>query len=582
MSLTTLETTYRPQGRPEPNGKPILTKGNPQSGSQMAGAALSYIEKGHRVFPCDPATKRPLTAHGFKDASIDYEQVKIWWHKWPTAMIGMPTGGGLLVLDIDPPAGHESLAFLEQNHNPLPATREQATPRGGRHLFFRMKATVRNSAGKIGRGLDIRADGGYVIVAPSVNKDGKRYVWTNEMVPVPCPEWLLDLLQSKPRPVEQTSTGRSTTYGLRALEAEADGVRQASEGQRNATLNQAAFRLGQLVGGGELVCSLVENTLLDAALGAGLSREEAQKTLQSGLFSGMENPRQRKETPAPSTKRENTESKTGDTGDTGNISENVSTAASPDEADEPGRAGTGFFVNSKGLYFQPEDPEDAPIWISSPLKITAMTRNTESEAWGRLLEFDDPDGYHHVWACPLELLAGDGSEFRRILLSMGLQIAPGTKARHLLANYVQTFKVEARAVCTDRTGWHGQVYVLPEETIGPEDGERIVVQSLGDLPRMRQAGISEEWREHVARLCAGNSRLVLAVSAAFAAPLLNIIGDESGGLHLTGGSSTGKNDRPASGGQCLGRVRAPSSLESHKQRLGGDRPGAQRRPAHSG
>lgn len=163
----------------------------------------------------------------------------------------------------------------------------------------------------------------------------------------------------------------------------------------------------------------------------------------------------------------------------------------------------------------------------------------DGDAWGRLLEFPDEDGRWHRWACPMELLAGDGTEFRRVLLSEGLRIAPGTKARNLLTTYVQTTLPDARAVCTDRPGWHGGVYVLADETIG-ENGERVLLQTGGEPPKMRHAGTLKDWQRHVAALCAGNSRLVLAVSAAFAAPLIELVGDESGGVHFVGDSSVGK------------------------------------------
>lgn len=229
---------------------------------------------------------------------------------------------------------------------------------------------------------------------------------------------------------------------------------------------------------------------------------------------------------------------TGDTGDTGDNGENARAPASPVGNRAPGTPGA-FDVRDDGLYYlPPEGPSEAQC-IASPLHVTAMTRNADGEAWGRLLEFRDQDGQLHQWACPMELLAGDCSEFRRVLLSMGLTIAPGQKARNLLTQYVQTAKVDARAVCTDRTGWHDSVFVLPDETIC-EGSERVLLQTFGDPPKMRQAGTAESWRDEIGQLCVGNSRLLVSVSAAFAAPLVYLLGDESGGLHLVGASSTGK------------------------------------------
>ncbi|PIY01085.1 MAG: hypothetical protein CO125_07230 [Hydrogenophilales bacterium CG_4_9_14_3_um_filter_59_35] len=221
----------------------------------------------------------------------------------------------------------------------------------------------------------------------------------------------------------------------------------------------------------------------------------------------------------------------------------------PNNAQTPLANGEGgeqlphFHCNEKGVWYfgRNDEGNDAPaLWVCSPLIITASTRDAKNESWGRLLEFDDLDGTHHAWAMPMELLSGDGNEYRRMLLSMGLQIAASSKARNLLTQYIQTAQVEQRARCVDRTGWHGNVFVMPDRTLG-EDDERILFQSASATPgTFKRKGKLTDWQTNVAALCAGNSRLEFAVSAAFAAPLLYITGMESGGVHVRGDSSTGK------------------------------------------
>jgi putative DNA primase/helicase len=102
----------------------------------------------------------------------------------------------------------------------------------------------------------------------------------------------------------------------------------------------------------------------------------------------------------------------------------------------------GFYFFEDNLMFQPEAREGQedipmPIYISSALKVTACTRDKENENHGRLLDFKDLDGMSHNWAMPMELLAGDGTEYRKELLSKGLIIAPGSKPRQLLTTYIQ-------------------------------------------------------------------------------------------------------------------------------------------------
>lgn len=232
----------------------------------------------------------------------------------------------------------------------------------------------------------------------------------------------------------------------------------------------------------------------------------------------------------------------GDTGDAGNNGGKPPVSASPPTAKKPGTPGTppGFSLDHRGVWFKdPNDDEASPRWICSPLKVAAFTRNERGENWGRYLTFEDPDGGKHEWACPMEMLAGDGLDFRRTLLNTGLLIAPGYETRKLLATYVQASHPTARVVCTDRCGWHGAVFVLPDETIG-ERSERIVLQTSAETPALTTAGTLDGWREKVAALAIGNSRLTFAMSAPFAAPLLHFSGDAGGGSHFVGPSSIGK------------------------------------------
>ena len=140
--------------------------------AMLIKAALSYARRGIPVFPCEPGGKRPLTYNGFWDATNDLGRVKAWWGRWPAANVGVPTGksSGLLVLDVDQrDGGPQTLAALERENGSLPRTARSRTGRGGVHVFFRYppEKEVRNSAGWLGPGLDVRGEGGYVVVPPS-------------------------------------------------------------------------------------------------------------------------------------------------------------------------------------------------------------------------------------------------------------------------------------------------------------------------------------------------------------------------------------------------------------------------------
>ena len=214
-----------------------------------------------------------------------------------------------------------------------------------------------------------------------------------------------------------------------------------------------------------------------------------------------------------------------------------------DDTPEPPQS--RFHCNTQGVWYYGKNDttgNDAPaLWICSKLDVTALTRDAKNESWGRLLEFTDPDVTHHAWALPMEMLKGDGAEYRGILLSMGLQMSTMPKARNLLTQFIQTAEVTTRARCVDRTGWHGRVFVMPGRTIGESTQERILYQSASAAPgNFKERGKLSDWQKSVAACCVGNSRLLFAVSVAFAAPLLEITGMESGGFHFRGNSSTGK------------------------------------------
>jgi uncharacterized protein (DUF927 family) len=208
--------------------------------------------------------------------------------------------------------------------------------------------------------------------------------------------------------------------------------------------------------------------------------------------------------------------------------------------------GGQFEVSDQGLvYISPPDNDGNPkplLWICAPLKIVAKTRDDKSGEWGRLLQWRDADGVLHQWAMPIELLQGDGGvDVRKELTRQGLDITTTRAGRELLCAALQVWPVEERARCVERLGWHGGVYVVPAESIG-DAGEHVVFQNAHAIePAFALSGTAEEWREHVAALAQGNSRMIFAVSVAFAGALLEPPGEDSGGFHLRGPSSTGKS-----------------------------------------
>jgi bifunctional DNA primase/polymerase-like protein/DnaB helicase-like protein/primase-like protein len=177
--------------------------------------ARAYAGLKWQSFPCLPRDKKPLVKWA-DVATIEDNMLVGWWDTNPAANIGIACGkrSGIVVVDIDADHdGYESLAELAVNYGALPETPMSKTGSGGRHIFFRHPGVeIRNSAGKLGKGIDIRGDGGYVVAPPSIHPNGNRYEWI--VKPSQCelatmPEWMIELLRERNIITEsQTVTGR--------------------------------------------------------------------------------------------------------------------------------------------------------------------------------------------------------------------------------------------------------------------------------------------------------------------------------------------------------------------------------------
>jgi hypothetical protein len=198
-------------------------------------AALAVARNGKPVFPCKPGGKAPLTKRGHLEATTDPRKIHMWWKRWPDANIGVPPGGrsGVLVVDVDRPA---SLDTLEVEHGQLPETRTHSTGSGGMHYLFAYPegSGIRNSTGKLGEGLDVRGEGGYVIIPPSRTK--RPYEVLDTLPLADAPAWLIELLAEPQR--EATKVRPITT----APSVGVDGP-PILQGSRDDTLTRTAGRL---------------------------------------------------------------------------------------------------------------------------------------------------------------------------------------------------------------------------------------------------------------------------------------------------------------------------------------------------
>jgi hypothetical protein len=176
------------------------------------GRSASWYAKnlGWSVFPLAPRSKLPAIAEkfggrGVLDATTDLKKIGTWWEINPDYNIGIATGeaSGIFVLDIDAKHdGEDTLAQLVKQHGELPPTLISRTGGGGLHHVFRHVPGIRNSASKIGAGLDVRGTGGYAVSPPSVHESGRPYAWDvdhhpQDLAVADAPQWLIELIHAK-------------------------------------------------------------------------------------------------------------------------------------------------------------------------------------------------------------------------------------------------------------------------------------------------------------------------------------------------------------------------------------------------
>jgi hypothetical protein len=180
---------------------------------QLLAAALTRAERGWKIFPlhninadgkctcarpeCQSAGKHPRTSTGFQEASTDPEVIKAWWEKWPDANLGLATGqmSGLVAIDLDVKTGGPNNWSLLMDQKGIVDTLTTITGSGGQHWLFKVPEglRLRSTASVVARGIDTRAEGGYIVLPPSNHLSGNSYEWDQKIQPADLPTWLIEL-----------------------------------------------------------------------------------------------------------------------------------------------------------------------------------------------------------------------------------------------------------------------------------------------------------------------------------------------------------------------------------------------------
>lgn len=217
-----------------------------------------------------------------------------------------------------------------------------------------------------------------------------------------------------------------------------------------------------------------------------------------------------------------------------------------------------------------ENTTTETVWIAAPFEILGACRDPHGRSWGKFLRWRDADGHIHVRHVTDAALQGEPSALCADLASDGLRI--NRSQQRAFANYLSGATVEGRATVVNRTGWHnigGQsVFVLAEETIGGRGCEAVILDAAAIGPYQARGSLLD-WQDGIGTLASGHTLPVLAISTALAGPLLHLAGQEGGGVHVFGGSSSGKTTLLQMAASVWGRGATPGYVRAWRATANG-------------
>jgi Bifunctional DNA primase/polymerase, N-terminal/AAA domain len=248
----------------------------------IVSQGIAYAKRGWAVFPVNAKTKRPLIDHWPNRATTNPKSIRATWGPNPWAGMGIVTGNGLVVVDLDVKQGIDGPGnfadYLSNRGITLPQTMTVRTRSGGEHRYYRVPegAEYFNSAGKIAPGVDLRGTGGFVVAPPT-----EGYSFISDEFDGVLPELPAGVLPEKTQPAVTTEPREkhSREYAYAAFSGGLDDLENADEGSRNDTLNRVAYNAAR----DGLDPATVKGMLRVRGLAAGLSEGEIRATIESAF-----------------------------------------------------------------------------------------------------------------------------------------------------------------------------------------------------------------------------------------------------------------------------------------------------------
>jgi uncharacterized protein (DUF927 family) len=556
----------------ETSGPPNIAP-NPLTLAHELGYSLIPIrmdKKPHyQLLPKDANGK--ATWKPYQNRHPNEDELQRWLMMKPPAF-GIVTGkiSGLVVFDFDGESGRQlALRWNVRAH--------RKTGSGGLHWDIQypgypvptLNSKAKEELGRRWPGLDIKGDGGYAVAFGS-NVNGnyewlRRDFYPDSPALVPAEVW--EFLQSY-------KDSNNTKGASRNIPDSPD-----QEHLIRAALDRVGRNGGRNNAGLWLACQFRDNGY---SLGEGLqamrdyrircpitntkgevepyTESEAQASIYEAYSRPPRAPWKRPSTPAePSPAEPRPADSFNEPPPSASPSMDSSSPDSPTEEPlDPSESGKEprkrrFVVTRKGVFYVNEEDHEPVTFVCSHLRVAARTRDSEGSEWGLLLQWTDSEGREREWAMPMDLMAGDGTEYRKELFRGGLRPGFSPKTHQLLAQFLLSQQPVEYALCVPRLGWHGNAYVLPDVTIPQNTPEKIIHQSPSHIQHFyRASGTLDDWRSRVSEPCRGNLRLVFAISMAFTGPLLEPFNMEGGGFNLYNATSIGKTTTQVVAGSVCG------------------------------
>jgi putative DNA primase/helicase len=200
----------------------------------------------------------------------------------------------------------------------------------------------------------------------------------------------------------------------------------------------------------------------------------------------------------------------------------------------------GFMLTKDILSYYDESKKDYAV-ISGHIEVIAHTEDHGSEQTGKLVKFLTRSGEIKQLRLHNNMIIKDGDAIHQILAAKGLFVSTRKRAKNKLSEYINACNPKQHAKIIKVTGWIDNCYITENGIIGENPDELLIFQTDAEPTAVGSKGDLQDWIENIGRLCTGNSRLVLAVSAAFASILLKPCKRENFGIHFVGSSSEGKS-----------------------------------------